>query len=378
MDTDNLSVTDRTRLHRLPRRGSTDRADLEAILDEGLVVHVGFTMAPVAGEGGSPFVIPTTYVRIGRELYIHGAPASRMLKVGASGVDLCATVTLLDGLVLARSAFHHSMNYRSAVIFGRARDVTDIDEKRRVLHALVDRMVPGRAAEARAPTVEELKATRVLALPLDEASVKVRRGPPLDDEADRAWPAWAGVIPLSLARGEPIPDATPGAAAAPVPPPTTPPPTTTTGHIVEAAHGDYKLSDDRTRIDFTRVAGWLKDAYWCPGIPRDLVERSARHSTLVVGAYAGAEQVGYLRAVSDGTRFAYLMDVFVAEPHRARGLGRALVRFALDHPEHREVLRWLLGTKDAHDVYAPLGFRPLDDPSRFMERIGVWPHGERR
>jgi nitroimidazol reductase NimA-like FMN-containing flavoprotein (pyridoxamine 5'-phosphate oxidase superfamily)/GNAT superfamily N-acetyltransferase len=367
MDRDELPVTERTRLRRLPQRGSTDRALLEAILDEGLVVHVGFAPPAAQGEGGSPFVIPTTYVRVEGALYIHGAPASRMLKVGASGVDICATVTLLDGLVLARSAFHHSMNYRSAIVFGRARDVTDLDEKRRVLAAMVDRLVPGRAAEARAPTIEELKATRVLALPLDEASVKVRTGPPRDDEADMTWPAWAGVIPLALVRGQPIPDPPSASASASANP-----------RPVEATHASFTLSDDRTRIDFARVTEWLKDAYWCPGIPRELVERAARFSTLVVGAYAGAEQVGYLRAVSDGTRFAYLMDVFVAEPHRGRGLGRALVRFALTHPDHRDVLRWLLGTKDAHGVYAPEGFRPLSDPTRFMERMGVWPHGDHR
>ena len=129
------------------------------------------------------------------------------------------------------------------------------------------------------------------------------------------------------------------------------------------------LSDDRARVDFARVTDWLAGSYWCPGIPRAAVERAARCSSLVAGAYdATGEQIGYLRVVSDCTRFANLMDVFVAETHRGRGLGRALVRFALAHPAHREIVRWMLGTKDAHGVYAREGFRPIDEPERLMHR----------
>jgi hypothetical protein len=203
-----LSPTDRTRLRRHPERGQTDRAALDAILDAGWVVHVAF-----AGRDGQPLIIPTTYVRIDGQIYFHGAVASAMLRAAGGGADLCATVTLLDGLVLARSAFHHSMNYRSAVILGRARLVTDGTEKRRVLEALIERLIPGRMETARPPSDDELKTTSVLALSLDEASVKIRTGPPIDSESDLAWPAWAGVIPLALASGAPQPAA--GALGAP-------------------------------------------------------------------------------------------------------------------------------------------------------------------
>jgi nitroimidazol reductase NimA-like FMN-containing flavoprotein (pyridoxamine 5'-phosphate oxidase superfamily)/GNAT superfamily N-acetyltransferase len=374
-----LAVTDRTRLRRHPERGDTDRAALDAILDAGWVAHVGF-----AGQAAQPFVIPTTYVRIAHTLYIHGAVASRMLRAGAQGIDLCATVTLIDGLVLARSAFHHSMNYRSAVIVGRARLVEDDAEKARALAALVDRLIPGRNAVARPPEAQELKQTAVLALPLEEASVKVRSGPPIDREDDLGWPAWAGVIPLAMTSGAPEPAAgavgaapartlagpTPAAHAAETTT-TIPPPTA----AVEQRFAGWVLSDDRARVDFARVSAWLTGAYWCRGIPRAAVEQAARHSSLVAGAYdAGGAQIGYLRVVSDRTRFANLMDVFVAEPHRRLGLGRALVRFALAHPAHRAIPRWLLGTNDAHGVYAHEGFRPLDAPERLMQRVkpAVW------
>ena len=360
---DQLPVTDRTRLRRHPERALLDRAALNAVLDQGLVVHVGFT-----SEGGQPFVIPTSYVRVDRTLYLHGAVASRLLRAGA---ELCATVTLVEGLVLARSAFHHSMNYRSAVIVGRGRLVDDQAEKARVLAALVERLIPGRMATARPPSPLELKQTAVLALPLEEASVKVRTGPPLDAEADLAWPAWAGVIPLAITGGAPQP-----AAGATGQPPSrtlvgaTDPEAWAAASVVERPCGDWVLSDDRSRVDWARVTGWLAGSYWCPGIPRAAVERAARHSSLVAGAYAAdGAQVGHLRVVSDCTRFANIMDVFVAEPVRGRGLGPALVRFALEHPAHRAIARWQLGTRDAHGVYAHEGFRPLGAPERWMERI---------
>ena len=374
---DQLPVTDRTKLRRHPERARLDRAALDAVLDQGLVVHVGF-----AGEGGQPFVIPTTYVRLDRTLYLHGAVASRMLRAGDDGIELCATVTLLDGLVLARSAFSHSMNYRSAVIVGRARLVGDPAEKTRVLAALVDRLIPGRMATARPPSPQELKQTAVLALPLEEASVKVRTGPPLDDQSDLEWPAWAGVIPLAMVAGPPQPAA--GTVGAP-PACTLAGPTQgaamVEGRSVERRFGDWVLSDDRSRVDFARVTGWLAGSYWCPGIPRAAVEQAARHSSLVAGAYAGdGTQVGHLRVVSDCTRFANIMDVFVAEPQRRLGLGRALVRFALEHPAHRAISRWQLGTRDAHGVYQHEGFRPLGFPERFMERVvaASWESGAGR
>jgi nitroimidazol reductase NimA-like FMN-containing flavoprotein (pyridoxamine 5'-phosphate oxidase superfamily) len=194
-------VSDRTTVRRMADRGRYDRGEIDAILDEGLVCHIGF-----AGDGGHPVVIPTTYARDGDSLVVHGSPASRMLRSLKGGVDMCLTVTLIDGMVLARSAFHHSMNYRSVVVFGRAEVITEQDEKRRALEVLVDHLVPGRTASARGPSERELRSTLVLRLPLDEASAKVRTGPPIDDEEDLDLPVWAGVLPLRLTTGAPVPD----------------------------------------------------------------------------------------------------------------------------------------------------------------------------
>lgn len=195
-----LGSTVRTRLHRVPKRAATDRAALHAILDEGLICHVGF----VAGD--TPVVIPTGYGRVAERLYLHGSPASRMVRALGAGAPVCVTVTLLDGLVLARSAFHHSMNYRSAVVFGWARPVTDSAERIEALRRFTEHVVPGRWDEVRQPDARELHATAVLALDLDEASVKVRTGPPVDDDEDYALPIWAGVVPLALAPATPVDD----------------------------------------------------------------------------------------------------------------------------------------------------------------------------
>lgn len=195
-----LIQTERTRLRRLPQRGSYERQTVYDILDEGFVCHVGFV------SDGQPFVIPTAYGRAGDQLFIHGARGSRMLKALSAGAEVCVTVTLVDGLVLARSAFHHSVNYRSVVVFGRARVVESPEEKMRALRAFTDHLVPGRWDEAREPNRQELDATLVLALPLAEASAKVRTGPPVDDEEDYALPLWAGILPLAVRTGEPVPD----------------------------------------------------------------------------------------------------------------------------------------------------------------------------
>ncbi|MBC8031826.1 MAG: pyridoxamine 5'-phosphate oxidase family protein [Pyrinomonadaceae bacterium] len=192
--------TDRTTLKRLPKRGVYERDIVYPILDEAFVCHVGFTV------GGQPFVIPTGFGRVDERLYIHGSQISRMLRTLAGGIDVCVTVTLLDGLVLARSAFHHSLNYRSVVVFGRASMVDDRESKLAALRAFSEHVIPGRWDEARQPTDQELKATAVLSLPLDEASAKVRTGPPIDDEEDYALPVWAGVLPLRLVAGTPVPD----------------------------------------------------------------------------------------------------------------------------------------------------------------------------
>ena len=192
--------TERTTLKRLPKRGVYDRELVYSILDEGFICHVSFAVA------GQPFVIPTGYARIADQLYIHGSQVSRMLRTLAQGIDVCIAVTLVDGLVLARSAFHHSMNYRSVVIFGRAEIVEEKEVKLAALFAFSEQVIPGRWNDVREPTQQELKATTVLSLPLTEVSAKVRTGPPLDDEEDYALKVWAGVLPLRIIAGEPIGD----------------------------------------------------------------------------------------------------------------------------------------------------------------------------
>lgn len=185
-------------MRRHPERGAYDRATIDAILDEALICHVGFV------NDEQPFVIPTIHARDGNTLYIHGSPGSRMLRNIKEGIDVCVTATILDGLVLARSVYHHSMNYRSVVVLGRAREVTGRDEKLRAMQCVVEHVVSGRWADARQPNEGELKGTTILAISLEEASAKIRTGPPLDDEDDLALPTWAGVVPLTLEPRAPI------------------------------------------------------------------------------------------------------------------------------------------------------------------------------
>lgn len=192
--------TGRTRVRRQPARGRYDAEQVHAILDEALTCHVGFV------QEGQPFVIPTIHARIDETLYVHGSVGSRLIQAAASGAPLCVTVTLLDGVVLARSVFNHSMNYRSVVVLGRGRAVADPDEKLRALRAVSDHMVPGRWDDARRPSPKELEATGLAAVPIVEASAKIRSGPPEDDEEDLSLKVWAGVLPLRLAPGEPIRD----------------------------------------------------------------------------------------------------------------------------------------------------------------------------
>jgi nitroimidazol reductase NimA-like FMN-containing flavoprotein (pyridoxamine 5'-phosphate oxidase superfamily) len=192
--------TARTRVVREPDRAVYDRAAAYQILDEGFICHVGFVVE------GQPFVIPTGYGRAGDHLYIHGSAASRMLRRIDQGVPVCVTVTLLDGLVLARSIFNHSMNYRSVVVLGTAVAVEDPKEKLEALHLLSEHILPGRWAESRQPNEREIKATLVMRLPITEFSAKVRQGPPIDDEEDYGFPTWAGVIPLQVVAGTPIND----------------------------------------------------------------------------------------------------------------------------------------------------------------------------
>ncbi|HTR27468.1 MAG TPA: pyridoxamine 5'-phosphate oxidase family protein [Terriglobales bacterium] len=192
--------TARTRVVREPHRGKYDRETVNRILDEAFLCHIGFVV------DSQPYVIPTSYGRDGAALYVHGSAASRMLRNLQQGISVCITVTVLDGLVLARSVFNHSMNYRSVVILGTAKFVDDPAEKLAALRTLSDHIVPGRWDDARQPDEKELKATSVLRIPIEEFSAKVRVGPPVDDEEDYTFPTWAGVIPLELKSGNAIPD----------------------------------------------------------------------------------------------------------------------------------------------------------------------------
>jgi len=198
---DNAAMSDRTRIVREPQRAVYDRGVIYKILDEGLVCHVGFT------ADGQTYVIPTMYARVGDAIYFHGSAASRMLRGVATGLNVCVTVTLADGLVLARSVFNHSMNYRSVVALGNAVIVDAPDEKLGALRAFTEKILPGRWSDARRPNEKELKATSILRLPLNEVSAKVREGGVEDDAEDYALKVWAGIVPLRLVAGEPVRDA---------------------------------------------------------------------------------------------------------------------------------------------------------------------------
>jgi nitroimidazol reductase NimA-like FMN-containing flavoprotein (pyridoxamine 5'-phosphate oxidase superfamily) len=203
-----ITPTERTKVRRLPTRANYDRAFIDAMIDEALSCHVGFAI------DSRPWVVPTIHARVDDGLYLHGAVANHMLGSLAGGIEACVTITIVDGLVLARSAFHHSMNYRSVMVFGVATRVDDRDEKTAALRALVEHVVPGRSADARDPSDNELRTTLVLRLPISEVSAKVRTGGPIDDEEDLALPVWAGQLPVVTAFGSPVTD-TPGVALPP-------------------------------------------------------------------------------------------------------------------------------------------------------------------
>lgn len=194
------TVSSRVRVRRMPARADYERATIDAILDEGLVAHLGYAV------DGQAYVIPTLHARVGDRVYVHGSSASRTVRALAAGAQACLTVTLLDGVVLARSAVHHSVNYRSVVVLGKAQAIADPERKLAAIRAFAERLVPGRWEEVREPTPKELKAIQVLSLPLSEASAKLRSGGPLDDEEDYSLPCWAGVVPLRTVPGQPIPD----------------------------------------------------------------------------------------------------------------------------------------------------------------------------
>jgi nitroimidazol reductase NimA-like FMN-containing flavoprotein (pyridoxamine 5'-phosphate oxidase superfamily) len=193
--------SDRSRVRRRAGRARYGHAAIDAILDEGLVGHVAFAV------DGQPYAIPMLYARNGAELYLHGSPLSRLVGGIADGIPICLTVAIVDGLVLARSAFHHSVNYRSAVAFGTGRPIRDRERKRDALRAIVERIMPGRSHDVRGPSEEELQATEVVAMSIEEASAKIRSGPPVDSSADYELQTWAGELPLRLVAGAPVPDA---------------------------------------------------------------------------------------------------------------------------------------------------------------------------
>jgi nitroimidazol reductase NimA-like FMN-containing flavoprotein (pyridoxamine 5'-phosphate oxidase superfamily) len=198
--TNSALVTERTTVRRLPERAAYDRDTVHAVLDAALVCHLGFVV------DGQPFVIPTVHGRQDDVVYVHGSPASRMLRGLKRGLDVCLTATVVDGLVLARSAFHHSMNYRSVVLLGQATEVSDLEAKCEALRVVSEHVLPGRWDEVRQPNLTELKGTTVLALPIEEASVKARSGPPGDEPEDYELPIWAGVLPLTVQPGPPVAD----------------------------------------------------------------------------------------------------------------------------------------------------------------------------
>ena len=199
-DTPAKAPSKRTRVGRMPKRGHYDRATIDAILDEAIIGHLGFAI------DGQPYVVPTLVARVGDHVYVHGSAAARSLKALAGGIPACLEVTHVDGIVLARSIFNHSVNYRSVIVLGTAEAVTEKAEKVAALTAFSDTVLPGRWDEVRPPTALELKATTILRLPLTAAVAKVRTGPPGDDEPDYALPVWAGVIPTALVQGKPVPD----------------------------------------------------------------------------------------------------------------------------------------------------------------------------
>ncbi|HET6338838.1 MAG TPA: GNAT family N-acetyltransferase [Polyangiales bacterium] len=349
------------RLKRHPERGHYERDRVFAIIDEAFVGHVAFNV------GGEVMSLPTAHARIEDRLYLHGARANRMLRSLCDRERVSVTFTLLDGLVLARTAFHHSMNYRAVVVFGPAREVSDRDEKRLALHALIEHLAPGRMRELRSPTEAELDTTLVVCLTIEEASAKVRAGDPKDLPADHALDVWAGTVPLHLTTGAPQSDRqlrdglqmSKAAAARALSNP---------NEVVVQRFGDYELSSDAARVQFDYVYTYLRDtAYWSRGITEDALRTAMQHS-ICFGAYRGSIQVGFARVVSDRGRFAYLCDVFVDETVRGRGIGKALVQFALAHPSVRDVNRVLLGTQDAHGLYERFGFTRTA-PGRFMIRV---------
>jgi nitroimidazol reductase NimA-like FMN-containing flavoprotein (pyridoxamine 5'-phosphate oxidase superfamily)/GNAT superfamily N-acetyltransferase len=356
---DRFSQTDRTTLKRLPKRGVFERESVYAILDEAFICHVGF----VTNNG--PVVIPTGYGRSGDDLFIHGSAASRMLRTLATSVEVCVTITILDGLVLARSAFHHSMNYRSVVIFGAASPVEDIDEKLQALRVISDNIIPERWEDVREPNDQELRKTLVLRLPLREASAKIRRGSPLDDEPDYELPIWAGEIPLRLVALSAVPDPRL-------------PTTIDVPHYVEtytkARNGEVHVRraepGDASAIAATLEESFIEyrelytpEGYAATVIPADKVRVRMSEGAMWV-AVENAQIVGTVAAVSKGEAL-HVRGMGIVPAARGKRIGRLLLEqvesFARTHHHAKMTLNTTLFLCRAIALYRRFGFETGDE-----------------
>ncbi len=315
-------------------------------------------------ENDGPRLLPTLYGLLAGQLYLHGSPRSGILKAAKNQRQPCICVSLSDGLVLARSALHHSMNYRSVVLFGQPREVVDEAEKRRALDALMQQVLPQRGGETRAPDEAELRATAVVAISIADASAKVRRGPPKDAGRDLSLPHWAGVLPLirDYGRPKPAPDLT-----LPTPLPASVERLLKEPYIEEQRAG-LRLSNDREALDIKAITRFLsEESYWAQGVSEEVVRKSIAGS-LCIGVYREEQQLGFCRLVTDYATFGYLCDAFVVASERGRGIGSWMLEALQAAPRLADLRRWLLGTRDAHPFYAAKGWRPLQQPQVFMER----------
>jgi hypothetical protein len=363
-----IRPTPRTTVNRMRKRGSYDREVVHAILDRSLVCHVGVVV------DGVPRVLPTLHARLGDSVFIHGAVSNKMIRTAAEGVEICLTATLIDGLVMARSAFHHSVEYRSAVIFGVAHEVTDPARKLAAMRSLVEHIGPGQWDVIRQPNPKELAATSILELPIIEASAKVRADGVVDDEADYALPIWAGVIPLRTQAMLPVTDSR-LSPSIPMPrhiseyvPPDSRVAVAHDGAPFERSVDGFLISTDAARLDLGVIHEFLsKRSYWAEDIPRQVVARGIANS-LCFGVYDDIRQVGFARVISDYATYAYVADVFIIESYRGRGLSKALMGTVMSHPRLQGLRLWTLRTADAHELYKKFGFSAPARTERQMER----------
>lgn len=350
------------KLKRRPDRGTHERAAVHAIIDEAPIAHVSFT-----DPDGLAMCLPTAHARIGDQLYLHGAAQNRMLRSLCERQRASLTFTLIDGLVLARTAFHHSMNYRAVVVFGPASEVTDEDEKRLALHALIEHMAKGRMRELDAPSAPELRATLVVRVHMEQASAKVRQGAPIDAPSDLERDVWAGTIALALSAAAPVADPQLRAGQA-MSESASKRALHTFSAPHEKRHGEYLFSADPDLLQIPWIHAFLRDeSYWARGLDEARF-RSALSRSVCFGVYRAGQQVGFARVVTDESRFAYLCDVFVEPSLRGRGLGQELMRLVLSHPLVQNAVRCVLGTQDAHTFYERFGFVRAE-PGRYMLRL---------